>query len=233
MATGSRPGARSIRVVSKRIAKGLRERWHVPGNKITVLPVYVDSSRWQEVQGGVDLHKQYPDASHIILMASRITPEKNFPLALRSFERVRARYPKARLIVVGDGPLAHLIKGEGIELLPWAADLSSLYRSADIFLLTSNYEGYGLTLIEAAISGTPIVTTDVGIVGSIINPHNALIAEVGDVNKVAAHLIFLLQNQDARIMMSERLKKVAEKLPDKETYQKLFKQSWEKCLNQK
>jgi len=221
--------ARSIRVVSKRIARGLMKNWHVLGKKITILPIFVNKERWQESRAGVNLHREYPEFDRIILMASRITVEKNFPLALKAFALVRERYPNTGLVIVGDGPLRQEIKGQNVVVRPWEDNISSLYRSSDIFLLASNYEGYGLTLIEAALSGTPIVTTDVGVVGEIIKAHNALIAPVGDARRLAQHIIFLFQNDKARIMMQERLLKVVNKLPDKETYLKLLKLSWQKC----
>ena len=222
--------AKSVRVVSKRIAKQLRESWSVPGSKIVVLPVFVDKERWQERGPGSDLHAKYPQFKQIILMASRLVREKDFPLALDVFGDLLPRFPKLGLVVVGEGPLKEQIVRDSVVLEPWAQDLSAYYRSADVFLLTSKYEGYGLSLVEAALSGLPIVTTDVGIVGDLITPHNALIAPVGDRVKLVAHLGFLLANDAARVMMKERLAKVVDHLPDKEVYMKLLKQSWQKCL---
>ncbi|HEY9583300.1 MAG TPA: glycosyltransferase family 4 protein [Candidatus Paceibacterota bacterium] len=224
--------ASSTRVVSKRIAKGLIEKWHVPGKKITILPILVNKEYWQNAQVKTDLHKEYPQFDQIILMPSRLTREKNFPLALQAFSIVRKRLPKTGLIVVGVGYLENIIKGDNVVLLPWSNDLASLYKTADLFLLTSNYEGFGLTLVEASICATPIVTTDVGAVGDLITPHNALIAPVGDAKKIAEHIIFILGNESVRSIMKSRLPKVADMLPDREVYLKLLKLSWEKCLKQ-
>ncbi|MEK7535919.1 MAG: glycosyltransferase family 4 protein [Patescibacteria group bacterium] len=223
--------ARSIRVVSKRIAKFLMRKWGVPGSKITILPIYVDKDKWQNGDAKRDLHKEFPQFENIILMASRLTREKNIPLAMNVFNKVRERYPRTGLVVVGSGEYESVIKGVGVVHLPWSEDLASLYKSADIFLLTSDYEGFGLTLVESALCNLPIVTTDVGLVGDILTPYNALIAKPGDAAKLAEHICFLLQNRAATVMMRERLAKVADRLPEKEVYMKLFKASWQKCLS--
>ena len=222
--------ASSVRVVSKRIKTNLVIRWKVDKRKIRILPIFIDASRFQKSTDTTNpvnnLRKEYPNFSHIILMASRLSREKNLPLALSAFKEVRKKFSEAGLVIVGDGPLINQITGDRVVVRPWEKDLVPLYKTSDIFLLTSDYEGYGLTLVEAALSGTPIVTTDVGVVGDYINAHNALIAPPRDYRKLAAHIIFLLQNESARVMMRERLRKVADHLLAKEDYLKALKQNW-------
>ena len=218
--------AGSVRVVSRRIKENLVAKWRVERRKIRVLPIFVDVAHYQSDVTGNFLRKEYPEFSHIVLMASRLSREKNFPLALKVFAEVRKKFPKVGLVVVGNGPEREKIKGEGIILRGWSNDLVPFYKSADIFLLTSDYEGYGLTLIEAGLCRTPIVTTNVGVVGECINAKNALIAEPHDGHKLATHINFLLQNESVRIMMRERLGRVSDWLLDKEDYLKSIKQSW-------
>ena len=71
----------------------------------------------------------------------------------------------------------------------WQDDLTSYYKNADLFLNVSNYEGYGLAL-EAAISGCPIVTTDVGIAPELQKSGATIsICPVGDVICIADGII--------------------------------------------
>ena len=69
--------------------------------------------------------------------------------------------PKAR--VSGDGRRENYQLKTNIIFEPWTNDLPSYYKTADVFLTTSWYEGYGMTLVESAACYTPIVSTDVGI----------------------------------------------------------------------
>jgi glycosyltransferase involved in cell wall biosynthesis len=83
--------------------------------------------------------------------------------------------PQAGLIIVGSGSeadrLTSLVKKHGLEksvmFEPWAdqGTLYSYYKTADLFLVTSLFEGYGMTLVEAHAAGCKIVSTDVGVAG--------------------------------------------------------------------
>ncbi|HOG37381.1 MAG TPA: glycosyltransferase [Candidatus Woesebacteria bacterium] len=204
------PKADSIRVVSERIKKSITNL-NLKTEPI-VLPIFT-SSRPNLLATKDDLHKKYPQFDFIILMASRLTQEKNFSLALRSLRQVTKKKPKLGLVIVGNGPerkkieaeIMHLGLQNNVTLEKWNDNLSDYYQTADLFLLTSNYEGYGRTLIEAAEVGCPILTTDVGIVGEILNDDNSLICHVGDEDCLAKKIIWAAANQS-------ELKKCAQEL---------------------
>lgn len=102
-----------------------------------------------------------------ILSVGALKAVKNFPLLIRAFARVAARRP-ARLIIVGEGKerdaLAQLAGQEGVGdrvvLAGYAADPWPYYRSAELFVLASDYEGFGNVLVEAMAVGTKVVSTD-------------------------------------------------------------------------
>jgi glycosyltransferase involved in cell wall biosynthesis len=102
-----------------------------------------------------------------ILSVGSLKPEKNQALLIRAFARVAARR-EARLTIVGAGPLEAELKRvaeeEGVAgkvTFPgFTTDPSPTYRAADLFVLSSDYEGYPLVLIEALWAGLRIVSTD-------------------------------------------------------------------------
>src|SRR3989344_7747161 len=103
-------------------------------------------------------------------MASRLTSEKNIVLAIEAVKDM-----KLSLLIVGEGPESGYLKGMAtgnISFEPYTGDLTSYYKTCDLFLLTSNYEGYGMTLVEAAAAGAKIVSSDVGIAPAILEPEN-------------------------------------------------------------
>jgi len=65
---------------------------------------------------------------------------------------------------------------------PWQNDLISYYKTANLFLVTSNYEGYGMTIVEAIASHCPVVSTDVGIAKEILQDGISFVCPVGDEN---------------------------------------------------
>ena len=103
-----------------------------------------------------------------MLVVSRLEAEKNVGLAIRAFAD---QAPKsACLIIVGDGSertkLERLVQELGFSgriFFEGGEDPKKYYKLASMFLSTSLYEGYGMTVIEALASGIPVLSTDVGI----------------------------------------------------------------------
>jgi len=191
------PRAEKIRVVSERIKNSLSSlRWRVGarGGLIEVRPVAIDLEKIKNAPIKTDLHKKYP-GKFIILMASRLTREKNIGLSLEVLREVlnsKLHTLNPLLLIVGDGPelknlkfkIGNLKLENNVILEPYTEDLFSYYKTADLFFLTSNYEGYGRTVIEAQAAGCPVLMTDVGAaIGEIVpvGDKNALIAKLTEI----------------------------------------------------
>jgi glycosyltransferase involved in cell wall biosynthesis len=194
------PKADHIRVVSNRIKEFLIERLGPPAggedSKIEVRPIAVDTEAIKNapIIASANLHKKYPQFDKVVLMAGRLEPEKNVELAIKTWPLVIEKHPKAGLIIVGDGSLKSRLErqakglkasaGEAIIFESWVdkPTLISYYKTADLFLNTSLFEGYGMALIEANAAKCKIVSTDVGIVGDTLKDgHNS--TSVVDWNK--------------------------------------------------
>jgi 1,2-diacylglycerol 3-alpha-glucosyltransferase len=180
------PRADHIRVVSERIKNSLVLNLKIKNSKITILPVFVDIEKIKQTFVKTDLHQKYLQFDFIILMASRLTKEKNIGLAIEAMVEIIKKFPKTGLIIVGSGPeeknlkfkIKNLKLHDNIVLEPWTDDIISYYKTADLFLLTSNYEGYGMTIIEATAAGCIVVSSDVGIAYEVLDKEN--IFPVGD-----------------------------------------------------
>jgi glycosyltransferase involved in cell wall biosynthesis len=101
-----------------------------------------------------------PDAP-VVAYVGRLAPEKNLPLVFKAFDAIKSRVPKARLLLVGDGPQReamqrhfpqHIFAG-----MRHAEDLADHYASADLFLFPSLSDTYGCVTLEALASGLPVV----------------------------------------------------------------------------
>ncbi|MCK4386499.1 MAG: glycosyltransferase [Candidatus Pacebacteria bacterium] len=179
------PKADCLRAVSKRIKKSLPEKLQ---EKTVVLPIFTDLARIQQTRVGLNLHKQYPRFKFIILMMSRLEKEKNISMAIAAMQKVTAIFPKTGLIIIGAGSsrktLRRQVRRAGLEeniiFKKWTNDPLTYYKTADLFLSSSDYEGYGLSLVEAIASHCPVLTTKVGIAGEILSSNNSLLCDVGD-----------------------------------------------------
>jgi CDP-glycerol glycerophosphotransferase len=109
------------------------------------------------------------DAKYLFLTIGRMSPEKDHAKLINAFSRVHAVHPEARLMIVGDGPLRHVLNQQIIELgLERAICLAGqrenpfpLLRRCDCFVFPSNHEGQPMVLLEAMTLGKPIVATDI------------------------------------------------------------------------
>ncbi len=230
------PRADCVRVVSKRI----KDRLQATNYKLQAAPIVLPI--FTEVADAVptataDLHKKYPQFDTIFLMASRITREKNIGMAIEAMAEIIKTHPRAGLVIVGNGPecealklIAHSLKLEAhVVFESWNNNLGSYYTSADAFLVTSNYEGYGLTLVEAASTRCPIITTDVGVVGDLITDDFALIVPVGDVDRFARALRFFIEDSKWSSDARQRLEGFRAQLPNEQAYLELLKKAWTTC----
>jgi glycosyltransferase involved in cell wall biosynthesis len=200
--------ADGIRVVSQNIKDSILKRLRDLKAQIEVLPIYVDVLSLANTYPGRDIKKDFPRWSHIILMASRLSKEKRIDTALKVLKKVLIKFPLAGLVICGEGEEESNLKsvvreiglGQNVAFLPWQKDLVSYYKTADIFLSTSEYEGYGMTMIEAGASGCAMVVTKVGIASSEIfkNNENCFVCEVGDISCLSQGVVELLSNNSKR-----------------------------------
>ena len=121
----------------------------------------------------------------VFIHVGRVAPEKNIPLALEAFTRIREMIPGARMVVVGDGPLRAPLAARHPAVLFTGAlpveELARHYASADVFLFPSMSETFGNVLLEACASGLATVSFDYAAPRTYIRPGvNGLLAAVGD-----------------------------------------------------
>lgn len=209
--------ASGVRVVSQKIARDVITHSKLPWKRVSVLPVFVDIVTFANAPVMSDMRAtKYPNRSPLILMASRVSKEKNIRLALKVFKRICVRYEKAALVIVGDGPELKSLKrfvswhslSNNVFFESWQKDIGSYMKTADAFLSTSNYEGYGMSIVEAGAVGCPVVTTRVGVGQDMLEDgRNALLCEPGDENCLFSKLTIIAENVHLRRSLGEELQK--------------------------
>jgi glycosyltransferase involved in cell wall biosynthesis len=233
LATFLLPKADGIRVVSGRIGQSLKN--YSLKKEPVIFPIYVDIKKTQETEIKTDLHQKYPQFDFIILMASRLAKVKNIDLAIEAMSEIVKAYPKTGLIIVGRGEEENKLKSKtknlalskNINFEPWNEDLASYYKTADLFLLSSNHEGYGLTIPEAMAAGCPVIMTDVGCAGELVKDgFNGLVLPVNDKEALIEDIKRLISEPGLREKLKVNGLETVKKLPTKEEYFDLYKNSW-------
>lgn len=157
--------ATRIRVVSPLLKKGLEQNGITA--PVTVLPIYADLAHIR--QGGHPaLTSRFHGFEKRVVVVSRLEREKNVALAIDAFAESASQ--NACLIIVGEGSeqerLVDLARRRGVQprvFFEGEQDAANYYALADLVLVPSRYEGYGLVIIEALAAGKPVISTDVGI----------------------------------------------------------------------
>ncbi len=216
-----------IRVASERIKKSLIRRG-LPESKITVLPIRPMLEAFLSCRRPVRI-----DDALIFVTTSRLSPEKNIPLMLYAFHRCVQKYPHIKLRIIGGGEekdkinvlISKLSLHNTVTMKPWTDDVPREMATADVFLLASDHEAYGLVLIEALASGLPVVTTDVGCVGEVFK-HNVhgLVVPPRDVDAYVGAMEIIISEPTLRAEMSKAGKSLAYELQNvsSESYAKAW-----------
>jgi len=105
----------------------------------------------------------------IIGSAGRLAEQKGFIYAIRAMQMVAARFPQARLVIAGEGPLEAGLRAEAealgisrhITFLGFRRDVAALLTAMDIFVHPSLWEGLSISLMEAMAAARPIVASDI------------------------------------------------------------------------
>ncbi len=235
------PKADGVRVVSSVIADSLQKEFPNLKAKIDDLPIFVDIEKIINQPVEKNIKTDFPQFEQTILMASRLTKEKRIDIALQVLKKTLETFPKAGLIIAGEGPekdnLKRLVNHTGIEknviFAGWQEDLVSWYKTADIFLLTSEFEGYGMTLIEAGAAGCPIITTDVGLAKTslFLDAVNSFICGVGDVCHISKHVAQLLTDSAKwQLLRNNMQASIRETMISKDEYVRKYISLLEKLL---
>ena len=160
------------------------------------------TAKFDEV--GEEIARLKDDANtKVILHVARCNPQKNQELLINSFNALRQEGVNAILLIIGaffDSELGkHLqsIAGEGIHFLGTRHNISDYMLQSDVFVLSSNFEGMPITLLEAMLSGTPMVSTPVTGAVDVINGKNGVLSKDFTEESYTAALKKILYNHQS------------------------------------
>lgn len=211
-------------VLNPRIKHAFRD-WGIPETDLAVIPNGVDVERFEAVDDSrvEDAREQYGlSDGPVVLFVGTIMPRKGVLDLVRALELVRETLDVPPQVILAGEPgvdesyaddVRERIVQSGLDpfvsmpgFVP-EADLPALYALADVYVMPSREEGFGMTAIEALAAGTPVIATRVGGVPQVIESrrHGQLI-DPGDVDGLAAGMIELLTGDS---IPSDRLQRRA------------------------
>lgn len=207
-------GGHATLVPTRALAEELAPRGF---HRLRHLPRAVDTARFAPGHRDPALRAAWglaPDDLAVIHVG-RLAPEKNLPLAIAAFDAVQRRHPRARLVLVGDGPLRATLTREHPDIvfcgMQTGHALAAHLASGDLFLFPSRTETFGNVVLESMASGVPVVAFDTGAAREhlVDGRHGRHAADDGD---FVAAACALADDGAARRRMGDAARQVAERL---------------------
>lgn len=184
------------------LTNGDKNAWH--NRNTVVIPNFTNYSELKENTLSCLDDKQ-------ILLIARIVPQKRIDLMIRVWEKLHKKYPDWKVKVLGGGEygssyekkMREMIAERGMEnsfLMPGAVpDVEEELLKSSILCLTSEYEGFGIVLIEAMLKGVPVMAFRyVGVDDIIEDGADGCIVPFGDVDAFAVKLSALMESKEKR-----------------------------------
>ena len=200
---------------------------------------------------GIDVNKYQPRAKEddqgIILHVARLVEKKGTAVLINAVKQVKLLNPDVKLVIIGEGPLLDGLKAQVTSLgldqtvtftgaLPHV-DVMAWMRKASMLVLpsitakTGDAEGLGMVLLEAAVTGVPVIGTQHGgIPEAIIDEQTGFLVKERDDKQLAERISFLMKDEhkrfemgkNARIFISEKFKSSKQTIKLEKIYQELI-----------
>ncbi|HEY4474191.1 MAG TPA: glycosyltransferase [Candidatus Paceibacterota bacterium] len=218
--------AACVRAVSLRVAERIRSVSAVP---VSILPIRVSFDPTP-----IPRPSEFRDV-FTALAVSRLSHEKQ----LHTLIGAVALTHDIDLVILGDGSLKERLESniqrsgldERVRFAGRKENTAAYYQHADAFVQCSRYEGYGMTLVEAALSGLPIITTDVGVVGDILRKDDEALVVAADPRAFADALMRLKGDTAFAHTLGVRAKSRAESFQESEAeYLAKYKDALSSCV---
>ncbi len=228
-----------VTAVSENLKQKTLTNYHIEKD-IQVIYNFIDTERFKPQGNECFQHRIAPNGEKILIHTSNFRPVKRVPDAIKILNLVKKELP-AKLVLIGDGPdrsecerlTRELQLQKDVIFLGKQDGLAGMLSSADIFLMPSQSESFGLAALEAMACGVPLVSSSVGGLPELnIHSQTGFIAEIGDVGQMAKYTLQLLQNEKKYAVFSKNARDRAVKHFDTNLILPQYLDYYEKILSE-
>jgi glycogen(starch) synthase len=154
--------------------------FHVPGDKVQVIPNAIDVEKYNANVDRGAVRRRFGVADHeqLVLYVGRLVPQKGIEYLIRAIPRISWRFPDVKVVVVGEGWMrGHLESLADQSGHRWRIiftgfisddDLVALTKSADVMVVPSVYEPFGIVALEGMAAEIPVVASQVGGLAEVV-----------------------------------------------------------------
>lgn len=188
-----------------------------PEIEIEVIHNFIDTSIYDRIPNCLVKKQLAPNSERILMHISNFRSVKRVPDTIHILQKVREHHD-AMLVLIGDGPerteaeklTRELGLRDHVKFLGKQSALVQLLSCADVFLLPSQSESFGLSALEAMSCGVPVVASNIGGIPEVVSHgETGYVAEFGDTDRMAKYVIDILDKPKKWIAFSETGRKMA------------------------
>ncbi len=228
-----------VTAVSRFLKEKTITNYHIE-KEITVIPNFVDTEKYRRVDSAKICNFLAPEREKILIHISNFRTVKRVADVIRIFHLVRQKVP-SKLVLVGDGPdrsaAEQLARELGIiddvRFLGKQVEIIPLLSAADLFLIPSQSESFGLSALEAMACELPVIASSVGgLPELVVHGETGYIAEIGDVDRMARYAVELLTNTQKYTLFAKASRRRAEQVFNAPRVIKMYEQYYEQVLSE-
>jgi len=209
--------------------------------EIEVIPNFIDVNKYKRVRSEKFRCSIAPKDEKILIHTSNFRPVKRVDDVIRIFNQVRQKVP-TKLVLIGDGPersncerLCRELKiSDEVKFLGKQSELVQPLSAADVFLIPSQSESFGLSALEAMACEVPVVSSSVGGLPELVaHGETGYIAEIGDIDRMTKYTIELLTDEQKHKLFATAARKRAVELFAMEKIVDQYEQYYKHVLSRK
>lgn len=179
------------------------------GSKIEVIENGIDINQYAEALPieRAQLCERLGEDEKIVLMVAAMREQKDHETLIRASKLLPKEY---KIIFVGEGERREEVQNYAREhgrasilFLGRRADVPSIMKASDVFVLSSKWEGFGLVVVEAAATGLPVVASDVEGLNSVVNTIGGQVFEPYNERMLAEKIVASLESEKVELDVSE------------------------------
>lgn len=200
------PWADKIVTVSEMAGNDLINTFDIPASKVTSIPNAFDVTKARALsQKEAFIHEWFNGELPVIITIGRLTKQKGFPDLLRAFAML-LNHRRAKLIILGEGEDRNLLQelitnlelGDSVQMPGYVSNPFPYLKNADVFVMSSYFEGFPGALMEALACGAPVISTDCpsGPSEIITNGVDGLLVPIGDVSALCSAMDHILGDRE-------------------------------------
>ena len=187
-------------------------------DEIEVIPNFICPTHYKRLSDSPLRAELAPNGERLLVHVSNFRPVKRPADCIEILAKVCAAGENVRLVMVGDGPELSAVRYRAEQLgvidqtifVGKQANIADYLGIADVFLLPSELESFGLAALEAQACEVPVIATRIGGIPEVVNDgESGFLSDVGDVEKMSADTLKLLGDEEMRRSFGEKGRELA------------------------